>query len=192
MTKLGESCFHIDGSTPLHRVSFWFEAGCRNGSSRSEYLPQSGTILCIRKENVREVWKFSNGEMCEMLWFSFLIAYPQNCVFWNWSQLPAVAWHFQSSILAVQSRIATGPLSRNDGPLRHIWAGTYRHCVGHRVLRCTTPSAASARNCVIVFSPKVVLTPSLDCQPRLFQARTSSGTLSCTLRHRVHVPGPLG
>ena len=28
-------------------------------------------------------------------------------------------------------------------PLRHIWAGTYGHSVGHPALRCTTPSAAS-------------------------------------------------
>ena len=118
------------------------EASCRNGSSRSECLPQSGTMLCILKEKVREVWRLTNGEMCEMSWFSFLIAYPKT-VFWNWSQLPVVAWHFQFSMLAVQSRIATSPLSRNDGPLRHIWACTCGHCVGHRVLRCTTPSAAS-------------------------------------------------
>ena len=66
------------------------EAGCRNGSSRSECLLQSGTTLCIHKEKVREVWRFSSGEMREMSWFSSLIAYPQNCVFWNWSQLPVV------------------------------------------------------------------------------------------------------
>ena len=67
----------------------------------------------------------------------------QNCVFWNRSQLPVVAWHFQFSMLAVRSRIATGRLSRIEGSLRHIWAWICGHCVGHRALRCTTPSAAS-------------------------------------------------
>ena len=48
----------------------------------------------------------------------------------------------------------------------------------------------SPRTCVIVLSPQVVLTPSLDCRPGLFQALPSSGILSFTLHHRVHVPGP--
>ena len=48
----------------------------------------------------------------------------------------------------------------------------------------------SPRTCVVVFSPQVVVTPSLDCRPGLFQALPSSGTLAFALRHRVHVLGP--
>ena len=83
-------------------------------------------------------------EKCEESWIFLPDRVPlKNRVFWIRSQLPVVACHFQFSMLAVRSRIATSPPSRNDGPLRHIGAGTHGHSGGHRALRCTTPSAAS-------------------------------------------------
>ena len=86
--------------------------------------------------------KFSKDETGQMCWI-FEIVSSQKCVSWNKCMHSVVAWHFLISMLAVRPHIATGPLSRNDGPLRHMWAGTYGHSVGHRALRCTTPSTAS-------------------------------------------------